>query len=323
MGDQNDQGVVESEGGMNIIDDSIDFSAFLAEPEAKQKVKPASAWQDETIRYMHAPDEQQGVYLPWSKTSSLFRLRSGELTLWPGINGHGKSILLSQLMLCAASQGEKVLVASMEMRPKLTLERKVRQACKEWLPSPSKAKDFFAWSADRLWLYDHLGSVQWKQLIAVMRYCASTLGITQFVIDSLMRCGIREDDYSGQKDFVDALCTFKHYYDVHVHLVMHSRKKDDEMTPPGKFDAKGTGTITDLADNVVTVWRNKKKESEAQRAEGLRRLDVMEQPDALLICDKQRNFPWEGRVMLWYRQDCMQFVESSGGAAIELMEWGA
>jgi twinkle protein len=50
-----------------------------------------------------------------------------------------------------------------------------------------------------------------------------------------------------------------------VHLVMHSRKKEDEFAPPGKFDAKGTGTITDLADNVMTVWRNKKKEAEREQ----------------------------------------------------------
>ena len=46
-------------------------------------------------------------------------------------------------------------------------------------------------------------------------------------------------------------------------------------------------------------------------------------PDAMLICDKQRNFDWEGRIGLWYHRDSMQFVESAYGEPMEIMEWGA
>jgi len=306
---------------MQLIADDIDFSSFYVEPEARQVVKPASYWLQQVIDSFSLPPEQQGTYLPWNKTSTLFRLRPHELTLWPGINGHGKSLVLNQIMLCAAAQGEKCLIASMEMRPVLTLKRMTRQATKQREPGPVACREFHEWSDDRVWLYDHIGSVNWRHLIAVCRWSVVNLGITQIVIDSLMRCGIAETDYDGQKAFLDALCTFKNDNAVNVHLVMHSRKKDDEFAPPGKFDAKGTGTITDLADNVMTVWRNKKKE--AQREQGQVTDEMLKKPDAMLICDKQRNFDWEGSIGLWYHRDSMQYVEFGADPhPIELMEWG-
>jgi len=304
-----------------LTDDQIDFAAYMAEPEAREIVKPASYWRDELVQSFLLPDEQRGAYLPWGKTRGLFRLRHSELTLWPGINGHGKSGLLSQVMLCVMAQGEKCLIASMEMRPKMTLNRMARQCTKKREPAVPEINVFNAWTDGRLWIYDHLGAVQWKKLLAVFRWAAVNLEISHFVIDSLMRCGIREDDYSGQKDFVDALCTFKSDYNCAVHLVMHARKGQDEYAPPGKFDAKGTGTMTDLADNVMTVWRNKKKEALAET--GILTADQAKAPDALLICDKQRNFDWEGRVALWYHRDSMQFIETAFGEPGDLMEFGA
>lgn len=215
-----------------------------------------------------------------------------------------------------------MLVCSMEMRPVLTLERMKRQATMKRQPSPAEIRAFHQWSDNRLWLYDRLGSVNWKHLLAVCRWAVAKRGITHVVIDSLMRCGVAETDYDGQKAFVDALCSFKNDNPVTVHLVMHSRKKEDEFAPPGKFDAKGNGTITDLADNVMTVWRNKKKE--AQREQGMATDEILKKPDAMIICDKQRNFDWEGSIALWYERESMQYVQHGIDLQpMDLMQWRA
>ena len=305
-------------------DDEIDFQAYMAEPEARVLVKAPSTWRDEVVDSFVLREEQAGVYLPWTKAHDLFRLRRGELTLWPGINGHGKSIMLSQVMAYAMAQGEKVLVASMEMKPRLTLNRMVRQCMKKRDCGPKDVDTVIGWADGRMRIYDQLGSVDWKKILGVFRWAAKEQGITHFVIDSLMRCGIAETDYDGQKAFVDALCVFKHDYDAAVHLVMHSRKRADEYEAPGKFDAKGTGTMADLADNIMTTWRNKKKEAQMEvmqaRGEPIPD-DVRRQPDAQVICDKQRNFDWEGKINLWYHRDSMQFLESGLSDPVELMEF--
>lgn len=301
---------------MELIRDDVDFLAYLAEPQARQKVVRASDFSDDLIERFVSPPQARGAYLPWDKTHDKLRLRSNELTLWPGFNGHGKSLVLNQIMLYAMAQGEKCLIASMEMTPVSTLERMCKQALGRANPSPKEINDFSRWTDDRLWIYDHLGSVEWRALIGMMRYAATEVGITQFIIDSLMRCGIADDDYAQQKAFVDALCTFRLDYDVHVHLVAHSRKRDDEFSPPGKYDLKGSGTITDLADNVITVFRNKRKEKSIERGE----TKLLDEPDAALICDKQRHHEWEGTIGLWYHKGAMQFVEAEDATPMRLMD---
>lgn len=298
---------------MELIADDVDFSAYLAEPEAQQKVKPASHWIDSLIERLTCPQHTQGKTLPWVKTFDQFRIRPNEITLWPGTNGHGKSLLVGQVMLGLMEQGEKVLICSMEMKPVSTMERMTKQAIGLSVPTPIEARQFLNWTDNKLWIYDHLGSVHWQKLLGVFRYCAKELGITQIVIDSLMKCGISDDDYQGQKSFMDALCTIKMDYPIHIHLILHGRKLMDESQLPGKFDVKGTGSLTDLADNVATVWRNKSKE-EVMKKSAIYRTDkenqTMQGPDCLLVVDKQRHHEWEGKIALWYIPGVGQYTEN-------------
>ena len=145
-------------------------------------------------------------------------------------------------------------------------------------------------------------------MLAVLRYCAEQIKADHFVIDSLMKCGIAEDDYTGQKHFIDQLCAIGRDSGMHIHLVAHSRKAKDEYSPPGKMDVKGTGSITDQVDNVITVWRNKAKEKSLQEGKTVKDGE----PDALLICDKQRNGEWEGQIKLWFDRNSMQYLANEG-----------
>jgi twinkle protein len=149
-----------------------------------------------------------------------------------------------------------------------------------------------------------------------MRYCSDKLKINHFVIDSLMKCGIAEDDYNRQKAFVDQLCAHAKDTGMHVHLIAHSRKSQDEYAVPGKMDVKGSGAITDQVDNVLTVWRNKRKELEIGKLVAKNQDipdDLREQPDAMVICDKQRHGEWEGRIALWFDTKSFQYLDGQRG----------
>jgi twinkle protein len=288
-----------------IVPDEIDLSAFEAE-EGGAKVRPASYWADKVIERMYPPagSTLAGACLPWGKTHGNIRLRPGEVSLWPGINGHGKSILTSHVALSLCCHGERVLIASMEMKPEATLARMSRQLSGHQDPAIKMIRSFLSWSDDRLWLYDQLGTVHPMRMAAVVRYGIEKLGITHFFIDSLMKVVHAEDDYNAQKSFVDNLCVIARDNGVHVHLIHHSKKLSDEFSPPGKFDAKGTGAITDLVDNVFTTWRNKRKEEKVARGDAVDKGE----PDAMVICDKQRHGEWEGRIALWYHKESMQYL---------------
>lgn len=289
---------------MHLIKDSINFADYMDEPE-HHNVRPASDWLEDVTRAFHSPSED-GIHpsMLWPKTRDLVRFRPGEVSLWAGINGHGKSMVLSQVTLDLCYQASRVMVASFEMKPVKQMHRMSRQASGSRLPDREFLEVFHQWTDGRLWLYDHVGAVEWRKVIAVMRYAVNEFGINQFVIDSLMKCVKGEDDYNGQKDFVNDLCAFAQTHNVHVHLVHHVRKGDSEHKTPGKFDVKGAGAITDQVDNVFIVWRNKKAEQEDDG-----------DPTCVIACEKQRNGEFEGKFGFWFDVGSQQYMESKSEIA--------
>lgn len=289
-----------------VRDEEIDFDKYLRTPPEAAKVKPASSYQQTIIDSYYGDNPDPGCYLPWQKTHNNIKLRRGELSIWAGVNGHGKSMLLNQICLSLMAQSERICIASLEMKPRATLKRMSRQFIGVEEPTPEYIRRFFDWTIDRLWLYDQIGTVKSDRMYAVAQYCIRELGITHFVIDSLMKCGMRNDDYSAQKEFVDRLSTLAKDTNTHIHLVTHSRKGEKEDKVMGKFDIKGAGEITDMADNVFIVWKNKKKEAALNA--GNIKPELEDKADAMLIVDKQRNGEWEGKISLWYHRSSFQLL---------------
>ena len=64
---------------MNVIDDSIDFDAFLQGPDESASIRPASDWLDAVIDAFERPPHQTGATLPWLNTNNIVRIRRGEL----------------------------------------------------------------------------------------------------------------------------------------------------------------------------------------------------------------------------------------------------
>jgi twinkle protein len=292
-------------GSMNVIDDSIDFDAYLQGPDEAASIRPAASWADEVIASFERPPTQTGASLPWSKTSEIVRLRRGELSIWPGMSGHGKSMIAGQVGLHLMAQGEKLCIASMEMKPAATMVRMCRQAFGCNVPGRREIHNLHDWTNGRLWLYDQQGQVTPERMLAVGRYCHEQLGITHFIIDNLLSCGIAEDGYDAQKQFVLALATHAHDTGQAVHLLAHSRKGRDELTPPGKFDVRGSASITDLADNVFSIWRNRGKELAQEEGKH----DKDDEADALLTVCKHRHGDWEGRIQLWFNRSCQSYLQ--------------
>ncbi len=288
-----------------IQDDEINFDAYMLMTDHAHKVKSAGQFAEDVESHFHDHTAPRGPGTCFTKIQHLLRFRPHEVTLWAGYSGHGKSLLLGQSVIGFAMQGEATCIASMEMKPITTLARMTRQAARTRVPD----KDFIAGFCDAmdagLYLYDHQGMVERDRLVAVIRYAAEEKHCKHFVIDSLMKCGIGEDDYNAQKHFLDCLCTVARDSGIHIHLVVHSRKAKDEMTPPGKHDIRGGASISDQADNVLIVWRNKAKEAAL-----LENKPAHADPDAFLFCGKQRNGEWEGALPLFFDTESQQFSET-------------
>ena len=307
---------------MNIFDDSMDFSVYLRATEARTNVRPASQWVGEIKAKLRNHGLEQKIYLPWDKTREVFNFRPGEVTLWAGQNGHGKSLLTSQVALSLLGQEQKCCIASFEMKPATTVQRMARMFCEMNPFSPEFQQgegldaidalydDFGMWTDSGLWLYDQQGTADADTVIGMARYCAKELGITHIFIDSLMKCVAGEDDYNGQKSFVDELTAVARDHACHIHLIHHLRKPANESQIPDKHDNKGSGAITDMVDNIFMIWRNKPKEDDI-KANGPNAKKAVE-ADTMLLCRKQRNGEEEPTIKLWFDKDAMQYVGEKG-----------
>lgn len=287
------------------------------------ELKPASSYVGQVIDEFYPLNDQPiGYTLPWTKARDKIILRPSELTLWTGYNGHGKSQLLGQTLLHCIQQGAKVCIASLELKPKRLLFRLTRQASGLRNPTPEYIEAIHRWYDDHLWIFDIVGTTKTAKILEVFQYARQRYGIDVFVIDSLMKCGMTEDDYNAQKLFVDQLCDFKNSHDCHIHLVAHPRKGFDETKPPGKLDMKGSGAITDLADNCFSVFRNKLKEEEISKLGRVQPPEsILDKFDCLLACSKQRNGEWEGKLTLWFNADSFQYLENRHNRPIQMVEY--
>jgi twinkle protein len=293
--------------------EEIDADIYAEIDGATHQVHRAVDWLDELQAELNAPVRDTSLTLPWATSHGKFGFRTGEVTLYAGGNGGGKSLVTGQIAMNLMRQGQKVCIASFEMKPKRTLYRMIRQFSGENIEAPRISRDlshlfsrFFNFCGESLWLYDQQGTTSSRQVVAMARYCAVKLGIQHIFIDSLMKCVSGEDDYNAQKGFVDQLTAVARDHGVHIHLIHHIRKLQSEEVQPNKNDIKGSGAIADQVDNVLLVWRNKKKEHQARQGSAV---DISA-PDAMLMCEKQRNGESEDWFSLWYHADSQQFVES-------------
>lgn len=292
-----------------------------------EQLHRASEFSDDLVaEFATRVGEEYGIRLPFSKAGNSVVLRMEEVSIWLGVNGHGKSQGMGQITLGGMVQDFRCCVASMEHRPVKWLKRMVRQATTSEQPTSAYVRHVAQWFHDKLWVFNAVGTAKSEQILEVFAYAARRYRVRFFLIDNLAKCGFAEDDYNGQKRFVDQLGDFAKEYGVHVALVHHLRKGESEDRPGGKMDAKGTGAITDMAATCAVWWRNKPKEK-AMNAAKLAGVDpdpeIARKPDALLIFDKQNNGESEPTFSLWFDQRSMQFLEHQHSRPTRFVEFGA
>lgn len=281
--------------------DLVEWQKWL-KPSELARVVPAETLAAECkANILLGRDAEIGLTLPWSKTTGKVLIRPGKLALWTGFSHHGKSNLLKQLMLHAISQGEKVLIASMEE----SITDVWTDLCQMYTgtdsPSPRVIDNFIHFITGQLWLYDQNGVVEGKRMQAVIRYASETYHVTQAVIDSLMMLAVDRGDYEAQSKFIGELKAVAKDTKATVHLVAHMRKSDSKNgddVPGNVHDIAGGHEIASKADYVFGVWRNKQNK--------------LNTPAALLDVMKQRGYiNYLGKFGLEFHEKSRQFVEDA------------
>jgi len=295
-----------------IIDqqDIIDTVKAMPAPKEAAYVRRPSEVLDAVINAFHDPSFQRAGYpLPYSDFDNLFRFRDGEVTVWSGENHTGKSEALNQYVLFH-SQRIKTFVMSPEMPVYRTLQYMACQATAQGKPSKMAITHFIQEIEHKIYLLDQSSTFNPQMVINLIRYVVQEFGVKQIVIDSLMKCGINENDDHGKiKWFVDQLCVLAKALEIHIHIVAHAMKPKDRARPT-RYSIKGSGAISDLVDNVIIMWRNEEKEHELQEGvNDIRMQELGNEPDGRMIIDKQRHGTgWRGMINLWHWSEQRVFL---------------
>lgn len=223
--------------------------------------------------------------------------RPGEVSAWTGYAGHGKTTLLTFLAnMDIALRDSVYFFASMEMLPKKILHKMATATI--GLTPTAEAMDFFVNNVGTKLLFANvLGYIEEEKLFQMMLYCVRRYGMTAAVIDSFMAVSDLEEDYPRQGKFMSRLCAFAKEHSIHIHIVCHPRK-GDENSAPGMMDVKGGSVIINRADVTLVVQRNMEKVKMME--DNLPEEQYSAISDTVVLCRKDRETGWRGKIEMFF-----------------------
>jgi twinkle protein len=125
----------------------------------------------------------------------------------------------------------------------------------------------------RMWFYDHFGSLDSKNLLAKLRYFAVVCKVDFIILDhiSIVTSGI-ESSSEGERKDIDILMTrlrsLAEETGVGIVAIVHLKRvtgKDfNEGAQVALSDLRGSGSLEQLSDNVLSLERDQQAEPEKQ-----------------------------------------------------------
>ena len=289
-----------------ITQDEINACVAAAKNLDPDGLKRTIEFEPDVIRlFWPENDDPDGYTVPYGGLRGKINFRPGELTLWSGASGSGKSQVISDCVPAWIKQGSRVCIASLEMKPEWTLKRMVKQSGGIDRPTVQFIHAIMEYLDAGLLLYERVGKAGVDAILEIFDYARAKYGCDQFVIDSLMRIGIASDDYVGQEAAVFAMVNWAIEKNVHLHLVAHARKAGKDGGVPETEDIKGASEIGANAFNIITIYRNKKLESDVISAQD--RPEFTEDPGVTLNVAKQRLGDFEGRIKMYFSTKTYQY----------------
>lgn len=223
--------------------------------------------------------------------------RPGEVSAWTGYASHGKTTLLTFLASMDIELRDSVyFFASMEMLPRKILY-KMATASIGTNPTRDEIIGFTERVGTKLLFANVLGYIDEDKLFRMMLYCVRRYGMRAAVIDSFMAVTDLEEDFPRQGNFLARCNSFAKEHSVHIHIVCHPRKGDENI-PPSMMDVKGGSLIINRADVIIVVHRNMEKAKLMEENAPPEQLASM--PDATVYCRKERETGWRGRIDLFF-----------------------
>ena len=257
---------------------------------------------------------------------------AGELSVWTGKRGIGKSTILSQMLLEAVGQGHVVCAYSGELDKAQFREWTYLQAAGpdhigyrddpltgKRLPTvdPDADRQISDWLFERFWLFDleRNTSHDPDAILSQFAYARMRYGADVFLVDNIMSvdfdCKHDADFNRVQSRFAQMLAAFCKRQHVHIHLVVHPRKsasgKPGDMTAD---DVHGSGDITNRSDNVFFLTTHASTNAQGQPEQ-----------KPILVTLKNRDFGSKINQWLDFDKKSRRFFADGSGNPKKPMGW--
>jgi len=251
---------------------------------------------DVSLQDLWTPITQGVPYAYPGLQAKLQGARKGELTLWTAGSGIGKSTQCRELAYAYRNQGLRVGMVYLEENIKKTaqgfiaIDNNVPLVTLRLNPEVI-SRDAYQASynrlikADGLFLFNHFGSLDAKNLLGRLRYMAVALKVDFIFLDhiSIIVSGTESGDERKDIDvLMTALRSLIESTGVGVHAVVHLKRSDKNFNEGGQIslsDLRGSASLEQLSDNVIAMERNQQGEGDERNTSTLRVLKCRETGD--------------------------------------------
>jgi twinkle protein len=252
----------------------------------------------------------------------LIGLNKGEVTCVSGLNGSGKSSVLSQICLEVVQIGHKVALFSGELPEYRVLNwLQLQSAGKKFARGSVQYPNYFwleddvkqsinEWLDQKLFVYNNNVGKKTEKIFDALDDCIRVKGVDLVILDNLMSIDLDANSYNKnekQSGFVQMVVDFAKQYNVHIILVAHPRKSIGFLR---KDDIAGTADLTNAVDNVFIIHRvNEDFKRLTKQTFGWRTDSPIYDYDNVIEVCKNRDFGIQDQFYgLYYEKESKRFL---------------
>ncbi|XP_039990315.1 twinkle protein, mitochondrial [Xiphias gladius] len=216
--------------------------------------------------YGELVNTEQVAGVKWTRFPELNRIlkghRKGELTIFTGPTGSGKTTFISELALDLCMQGVNTLWGSFEINNVRLAKIMLTQFAMQRLEENLEQYDFWADKFEELPLFfmTFHGQQNIKTVLDTMQHAVYLYDINHVVIDNLQfmmgQENLSVDKFAVQDHIIGAFRKFATNTSCHITLIIHPRKEEDdrELQTASIF---GSAKASQEADNVLILQEKK------------------------------------------------------------------